>query len=181
MKTINLKKIAFAGAALIGLGTAAITTVNQNTEPTTVQAASSKIKISQSTAVKKFRARYKSAKIDSINLEKERGRYVYEIEGFTSTREYDMKINASTDKVISAHSEAERNHNKKALNSSKTISRSTATKIAQKRVPGSKAIEWSLDREGSRNVWEVTVSKNGKKSEVKINALTKKVISVERD
>ena len=53
MKTINLKKIAFTGAALIGLGTAAITTVNQNTEPTTVQAASSKIKVSQSTAVKK--------------------------------------------------------------------------------------------------------------------------------
>lgn len=101
MKTINLKKIAFAGAALIGLGTAAITTVNQNTEPTTVQAASSKIKVSQSTAVKKFRAKYPSAKIDSINLEKERGRYVYEIEGFTSTREYDMKINALTKKVIS--------------------------------------------------------------------------------
>lgn len=112
MKTINLKKIAIAGAALIGLGTAAITTVNQNTEPTTVQAASSKIKISQNSAVKKFRAKYKSAKIESINLEKENGRYVYEIEGFTSTREYDMKINASTGKMISAHSEAERNHNK---------------------------------------------------------------------
>ena len=41
MKTINLKKFAIAGAALIGLGTAAITTVNKNTEPTTVQAASS--------------------------------------------------------------------------------------------------------------------------------------------
>ena len=70
MKTINLKKFAIAGAALIGLGTAAITTVNKNTEPTTVQAASSKIKVSQSTAVKKFRAKYPSAKIDSINLEK---------------------------------------------------------------------------------------------------------------
>lgn len=70
MKTINLKKFAIAGAALIGLGTAAITTVNQNTESTTVQAASSKIKVSQSTAVKKFRAKYPSAKIDSINLEK---------------------------------------------------------------------------------------------------------------
>lgn len=181
MKTINLKKFAIAGAALIGLGTAAITTVNKNTEPTTVQAASSKIKVSQSTAVKKFRAKYPSAKIDSINLEKENGRYVYEIEGFTSTREYDMGINASTGKVISAHSEAEKNLNKKAINLSKVISRSTATKIAQKKVPDSKAIEWSLDRDGSRTVWEVTVSKSGKKSEVKINALTKKVISVERD
>lgn len=63
----------------------------------------------------------------------------------------------------------------------KTISRSTATKIAQKKVSGSKAVEWKLDREGSRSIWEVTVTKNGKKSEVKINALTKKVISVERD
>lgn len=83
--------------------------------------------------------------------------------------------------MISAHSEAERNRNKKAINLSKAISRSTATKIAQKKVPGSKAIEWSLERDGSRTVWEVTVSKSGKKSEVKINALTKKVISVERD
>lgn len=103
------------------LGTAAITTVNQNTEPATVQAASSKIKVSQSTAVKKFRAKYPSAKIDSINLEKENGRYVYKIEGFTSTREYDMGINASTGKVISAHSEAEKNRNKKAINLSKVI------------------------------------------------------------
>ena len=92
-----------------------------------------------------------------------------------------MRINASTGKVISAHSEAEKNLNKKAINLSKVISRSTATKIAKKKVPDSKAIEWSLDRDGSRTVWEVTVSKSGKKSEVKINALTKKIISVERD
>ena len=152
MKAINLKKI------IIGLGAAAITTINQ-AEPTTVQAATGKIKVSQSSAVKKFQAKY-NAKIKSINLEKENGRYVYEIEGFSSTREYEMKINAS---------------------SGKTISRSTATKIAQKRVSGSKAIEWNLERENSRSVWEVTVTKNGKKSDVKINALTKKIISVERD
>lgn len=93
-----------------------------------------------------------------------------------------MKINAATGKVISSHSERldRDERNKKALNFSKTISRSTATKIAQKRVSG-KAVEWSLDREGSKNVWEVTISKNGQKSEVKINAITKKVISVERD
>lgn len=179
MKTINLKKIAIAGIALFGLGTTAITTVNLNSD-TTVQAASSSIKISQSTAVKKFKARY-NAQIESINLEKEKGRYVYEIEGFSSTREYEMKINASSGKVISAHSERENTSKKKALNLNKTISRSTATKIAQNRVPGSKAIEWTLERENSRSVWEVTVSKNGKKSDVKINALTKKVISVERD
>ena len=44
-----------------------------------------------------------------------------------------------------------------------------------------KAVEWSLDREGSKHVWEVTISKNGQKSEVKVNAITKKVISVDRD
>lgn len=181
MKAINLKTIAITGAALIGLGTAAIATVNQNAEPTIVQAATGKIKVSQNSAVKKFKARY-NAKVKSINLEKENGRYVYEIEGFSSTREYEMKINASSGKVISAHSEKlDHDYRKTALNLKKTISRSTATKIAQKRISGSKAIEWNLERENSRSVWEVTVTKNGQKSDVKINALTKKVISVERD
>lgn len=182
MKTINLKKITITGVALLGLGTAAITATNLATEPNVVQAASSKIKVSQNSAVKKFKAKFKAAKVESISLDKEKGRYVYEIEGFNSTREYEMKINAATGKVISSHSERldRDERNKKALNLSKTISRSTATKIAQKRVSG-KAVEWSLDREGSKNVWEVTISKNVQKSEVKINAITKKVISVERD
>ena len=182
MKTINLKKITITGAALLGLGTAAIATINLANETNVVQAVSSKIKVSQNSAVKKFKAKFKAAKVESISLDKEKGRYVYEIEGFNSTREYEMKINAATGKVISSHSERldRDERNKKALNLSKTISRSTATKIAQKRVAG-KAVEWSLDREGSKHVWEVTISKNGQKSEVKVNAITKKVISVDRD
>ena len=183
MKTINLKKITIATAAAIGLGTAAIATTNYFNQPTTVQAASSKIKLSQNAAVKKFKAKFKKAKVESISLDKENGRYVYEIEGFTSTREYDMKINAATGKTISSKSEKldRDDRNKKALNLKKTISRSTATKIAQKKVAGSKATEWTLEREGLRSIWDVTVTKNGQKSEVKINALTKKVISVERN
>ena len=182
MKTINLKKITITGAALLGLGTAAIATINLANETNVVQAVSSNIKVSQNTAVKKFKAKFKTAKIESISLDKENGRYVYDIEGFTSSKEYEMKINASTGKTISSHSEKldRDERGKKALSLSKTISRSTATKIAQKRVAG-KAVEWSLDREGSKHVWEVTISKNGQKSEVKVNAITKKVISVDRD
>lgn len=182
MKTINLKKITIATAAAIGLGTAAIATTNHINEQATVQAASSKIKLSQNAAVKKFTAKFKNAKIESISLDKENSRYVYEIEGFTSTKECEMKINATTGKTISSKSEKLDNddRNKKALNLKKTISRSTATKIAQKKVAG-KAVEWTLDREGKKSVWEVTVSKNGQKSEVKINAISKKVISIDRD
>ncbi len=46
-----------------------------------------------------------------------------------------MKINASTGKTISSHSEKldRDERGKKALSLSKTISRSTATKIAQKK------------------------------------------------
>lgn len=43
MKAINLKKITIASAALIGLGAAAITTINQ-AEPTTVQQLPAKLK-----------------------------------------------------------------------------------------------------------------------------------------
>lgn len=191
MKSINFKKIAVTGIALVGLGTAAVATT-QIAEPTIAQAASSKIKISQSSAIKKFHAKYKKAKIESITLEKEHGRYVYEIERYTSTREYDMKINASSGKVISHHSEkmdhddrAEMDHDdraeKRAINLKKTISRSTASKIAQKKVSGSKAVEWTLNRSGKRTVWDVTVTKHGNESEVKIDAHTKKVLSVDYD
>lgn len=180
-KTINLKKIAVIGAAALGLSATGIGVINSQIAPTTVQAASSSIKLSQAKAVKKFTNKFKKAKIESITLEKESGRYVYEIEGYTSTKECEMKINAKSGKVISSHSEKRDGDTKRALNLKKTISRSAATKIAQKKVSGSKATKWTLERDGSKSVWEVTVTKSGVKSEVKINALTKKVISVERD
>lgn len=181
-KTINIKKIAIIGATALGLSAAGVGIINSQIQPApVVQAASSSIKVSQSKAVKKFQAKYKKAKIESITLEKESGRYVYEIEGYTSTKECEMKINASSGKVISSKSEKRDGDTKRALNLKKTISRSAATKIAQKKVSGSKATKWTLEREGSKSIWEVTVTKNGQKSEVKINALTKKVISVERD
>lgn len=66
MKAINLKKVTIVGAALIGLGTATIATMNSQTQPMIAQAATSKIKVSQSSAVNKFRAEYKKAKIESI-------------------------------------------------------------------------------------------------------------------
>ena len=72
MKTINLKKITITGVALLGLGTAAITATNLATEPNVVQAASSKIKVSQNSAVKKFKAKFKAAKVESISLDKEK-------------------------------------------------------------------------------------------------------------
>ena len=72
MKTINLKKITITGVALLGLGTAAITATNLANEPNVVQAASSKIKVSQNSAVKKFKAKFKAAKVESISLDKEK-------------------------------------------------------------------------------------------------------------
>ena len=44
-----------------------------------------------------------------------------------------MRINASTGKVISAHSEAEKKPQQEGNQLVKVISRSTATKIAQKK------------------------------------------------
>ena len=64
MKTINLEGVTIATAAAIGLGTAAIATTNYFNQPTTVQAAPSKIKLSQNAAVKKFKAKFKKAKFE---------------------------------------------------------------------------------------------------------------------
>lgn len=176
MQKSMIKRLAATGVVLLGLGGTGA--VIAQSPAITVQATS--IKVSQSAVVKKFTKKFKDAKIESISLEKENGRYVYEIDGFTKSKEHSMKINASSGKVIRTESKKLDDH-KKSLNLKKTISRSTATKIAQKRAKGAKATEWTLDREGNKSVWDITLKKGHKEYEVQVNALTKKVIKVEVD
>ena len=184
MKTINLKKITIATAAAIGLGTAAIATTNYFNQPTTVQAASSKIKLSQNAAVKKFKAKFKKAKVESISLDKENGRYVYEIEGFDSNNDYSVDINAETGAVSHVHSEKldRDDRNQKALDLSGVISRDEANRIAQEHAKGTSE-EWKLERDDTsgKTYWEVKVKNGHQETEIKIDAHSKAVVSTEHD
>lgn len=154
-------------------------TVNE----TQTKAKVAKIKVNQTEALNTFDKSYNNTKIKDINLKIENGNYVYEIEGFDSSKEYSMTIDANSGKVVHKHSERLDLDDRlqKGLNFDKVISRDQASKIAEKHVGGGTSEEWKLEQDGSHAYWEVKVDDGSKQTEVKINATNKQIVSAEHD
>ena len=175
--------VTVAGALLL---TATACSDNEKSEPksteVTKKAKTSTIKLSQADAISKFHKQYSGKDVKEINLETDKNKYVYEIEGFDRTHEYEVKIDANSGKILSHKSEKSNldELNEQALDVDKLISRKQATKIAEKEVDGS-ATSWKLTHDDKKTVCEVEVTKGNRKQEVKINAETKKVIPVKKD
>lgn len=167
---VKITTAALIGASLLSVSPA----LNSIVPLTTLQAASKQIKVSQAKAVKIFKQTYGNKKINEITLEKQAGKYVYEIDGFSSTHEYTVVINAQTGKVIRKHSERDHDHHGSGLNLKKTISKAAAEKIAKKHVKGS-ASKWTLEKDDGLSVWEIKIGAK----DVKINALNKKLIEID--
>ena len=161
--------------------------IKSNTEKTInktqTKIKTSQIKVSQEEALDTFNKSYKNSKIKDIDLKIENSKYVYEVEGFDSTKEYNMTIDANNRKVLHKHFEILDldDRNQSALDLSKTISRNEASKIAENHVSNSTATEWKLEQDHNTAYWEVTVNDGNHTHEIKINAQNKKVIETEQD
>lgn len=140
------------------------------------------IKISQTEALNKFDQKFNNKKIKSIDLKAEGNSYVYEIEGVDNNKEYDATIDANSGKILRSHSEKLDWDEKvqKTLDFDNLISRNEATKIAEGRVKGT-AQEWKLEQEKGKAYWEVTINSGSKKTEVKIDAASKKVVELDHE
>lgn len=148
----------------------------------TAKKESSNIKVSQSQAVDKFNKKFANSKIKSIDLQSNGSKYIYSIEGFDSSREHEMTIDAETGKELhsySGHLEADERH-ESGLNLNKIISRTEAGKIAESHASGT-VIEWKLEMDDGQPVWDVTVENGTHRTEIKINAETKHVLETEHD
>lgn len=142
------------------------------------------IKLSQQEAIDKFNQQFNNKKIKSIELSREGKQYYYEIEGFDSTNEYSVNINAETGQIGHVHSEKldHDDRNQKALALRGAISRDDASRIAEEHVKGTSE-EWKLeqDEDTGKTYWDVTVKNGHQETDVKINAHTREIISTEHD
>ena len=87
----------------------------------------------KSDAINKFNEKYGSKSIKEIELKNKKNKYIYEVEGFDSEKEYKVKIDASSGKILKAKSEnLDADDKEEALDLNSLISRSEATKLAQK-------------------------------------------------
>lgn len=142
------------------------------------------IKLSQQEAIDKFQKQFSGKQLKSIELSREGKQYYYEIEGFDSTNEYSVNINAETGQIGHVHSEKldHDDRNQKALALRGAISRDDASRIAEEHVKGTSE-EWKLeqDEDTGKTYWEVTVKNGHQETYVKINAHTREIISTEHD
>lgn len=142
------------------------------------------IKLSQQEAIDKFNQQFNNKKIKSIELSREGKQYYYEIEGFDSSNEYSVNINAESGQLGHVHSEKldHDDRNQKALALRGAISRDDASRIAEEHVKGTSE-EWKLeqDEDTGKTYWEVTVKNGHQETDVKINAHTREIILTEHD
>ena len=122
----NIKRLSL-GAAILGLalGGTGLTLINQAQASTGGQAAeqtqtSNSINLSQSDAINKFNEKYGSKSIKGIELKNKKNKYIYEVEGFDSEKEYKVKIDAKSQKILRTKTDGDKKDKKRKEGSSRS-------------------------------------------------------------
>ncbi len=157
-------------------------------EATTTSEKTSAVAVSLEKVTTAFEKKYPEAKITSLQLDTDFGRYFYEIEGVDQQKEYQVEVNAETGEFTKEKVETldadEQNGVKmqeEALDLTKIISREQATTLAEKAAKVGQTTDWKLEKELGITYWEVKVKEGQQKIEVKIDAHSGKILTTERD
>ncbi|EET97815.1 lipoprotein [Enterococcus faecalis T2] len=157
-------------------------------EATTTSEKTSAVAVSLEKVTTAFEKKYPEAKITSLQLDTDFGRYFYEIEGVDQQKEYQVEVNAETGEFTKEKVETldadEQNGVKmqeEALDLTNIISREQATTLAEKEAKVGQATDWKLEKELGITYWEVKVKEGQQKIEVKIDAHSGKILTTERD
>lgn len=157
-------------------------------EATTTSEKATAVAVSLEIVTTAFEKNYPEAKITSLQLDTDFGRYFYEIEGVDQQKEYQVEVNAKTDEFTKEKVETldadEQNSVKmqeEALDLTNIISREQATTLAEKEAKVGLATDWKLEKELGITYWEVKVKEGQQKIEVKIDAHSGKILTTERD
>ena len=157
-------------------------------EATTKSEKTSAVAVTLEKVTTAFEKKYPEAKITSLQLDTDFGRYFYEIEGVDQQKEYQVEVNAETGEFTKEKVETldadEQNGVKmqeEALDLTNIISREQATTLAEKEAKVGQATDWKLEKELGITYWEVKVKEGQQKIEVKIDAHSGKILTTERD
>ncbi|EMW5567023.1 PepSY domain-containing protein [Enterococcus faecalis] len=157
-------------------------------EATTTSEKTSAVAVSLEKVTTAFEKKYPEAKITSLQLDTDFGRYFYEIEGVDQQKEYQVEVNAETGEFTKEKVETldadEQNGVKmqeEALDLTNIISREQATTLAEKEAKVGQATDWKLEKELGITYWKVKVKEGQQKIEVKIDAHSGKILTTERD
>lgn len=201
MKFKILFATALASLVLVGCGTSndthskdshsATSSTNHSQSSSSSQSSSvsnvSEVKVSVATAIKTYQQTFANSQITDLSVEREMGKYQYEIDGVDDSHEHTLKLDANSGKVLIKKSErleadeANGAERQEALDLNNLIGLTRAVKIAQPKAQGQTATEASIDKESEQTYWEIQFEHQGQETSVKLNAQTGRILSVDTD
>ncbi|WHY62930.1 PepSY domain-containing protein [Cytobacillus firmus] len=175
--------ISLAGALLLG-GAVAAGAADTNEKGSTGSKTEAEQDLITVEEAKKIALSEAEGSVESIELERVKGKQYYEIDIDNGEEDFDIKINALDGKVISINKERDDNDDndqaEKEINGKKIISEQNAIEIAEKEVNGMmKEIE--IDEDDGQILYEVELQSKKGEADVDIDAETGKVLKVELD
>lgn len=129
-------------------------------------------------ALTTFQRQFPGAMVSSLSYDAKH-HPTYEVEGFTKTHSLGLKVDEATGQIVSQKVKPAKNANKKGINLKQTIIPETAETKALEKVGGDfQTMEWELEKQGSKVVYEFDMTNGGdKKATVKVDAMTGQVLS----
>ena len=112
--------------------------------------------------------------VTDLDLEEERGAYIYEVEVRKDGQKHELEINAQTGEVTRHETEALEDGQAAAQPEKKEIGLEKAKAIALEKVPGATVKELKLDRDDGK--YEGELRKDGMEYEFEIDAYTGKIL-----
>lgn len=124
----------------------------------------------------------KAGKVTKVELDRDYGILVYEVEVRDGNTEYEYKIDATTGAIVKTDIEVKRVQNTQTQPSQNAkISMEKAKEIALKAAKSGKVTKVELDRENGMLVYEIEVRDGRVEKDYKINALTGEIVKSEVD
>lgn len=120
------------------------------------------IKISPMDAFDIYVEKYPNTKVDKLELDKDYGYYIYEIEGFDKDYEYEIKINPVTGEIIKEEKEMDRDLDQDGDLNMEDVEKVQGIVDRALKDAGEEAElkEWTLEADEGRIVVEVEIEKS---------------------
>ena len=128
-------------------------------------------------AVTVFQQQFPGATIKSISYDAKHNPY-YEVEGYYNNREVEIRVDEATGQIVNKEVKGYAKANKTINVQNIIIPEVAETKAIEKVGSDFQTMEWSVERENGKVVYEFDMTTGGdKKAEVKVDATSGKVLS----
>lgn len=126
-----------------------------------------------------------SGTMTDIDLDRENGTWIYEVEVYKDGKEYDLAFHAATGELLWNYTHNDdwnwRSDSTTVQSSNKYISMDEAKQIALRNAPGATVTKCELDHDDGRAVYEIELRKNRWEYDFEIDAVNGNILKSEKD